>query len=75
MPAYLASPLQKMVSIKPHFRQSSLIGSPALTCLLNPMLCSYGYLLFLMPIILRVDGLLGKITGTAYEGQVSRIRS
>ena len=35
------------------------------------MICSSLYLLVLMSIIFRVDGLLGKITGTAYGEQVT----
>ena len=34
------------------------------------MICSSLYLLVLMSIILQVDGLLGKMTGTVYGGQV-----
>ena len=35
------------------------------------MICSSRYLLVLMSIILEVDGLLGKMTGTVYGGQVT----
>ena len=35
------------------------------------MICSSLNLLFLMTIILRIDGLLGKITGTVYEEQAN----
>ena len=35
------------------------------------MICSSLYLLVLMAIILRVDGLLGKMTGTVYGKQVT----
>jgi hypothetical protein len=35
------------------------------------MICSSLNLLVLMSIILQVDGLLGKMTGTVYGGQVS----
>lgn len=52
-------------------RANSLIGIPASTCRRKPMICSSLYLLVLMSIILRVDGLLGKMTGTVYGGQVS----
>jgi hypothetical protein len=48
-----------------------LIGMPASACRRKPMICSSLNLLVLMPIILRVDGLLGKITGTAYGAQVN----
>ena len=34
------------------------------------MICSSLYLLVLMSIILQVDELLGKMTGTVYGGQV-----
>jgi hypothetical protein len=37
------------------------------------MICSSLNLLVLMSIILRVDGLLGEITGTVYGGQVTGI--
>ena len=35
------------------------------------MICSSRYLLVLMSIILEVDGLHGKMTGTVYGGQVT----
>ena len=37
----------------------------------KPMICSSRYLLVLMSIILEIDGLLGKMTGTVYGGQVT----
>jgi hypothetical protein len=37
----------------------------------NRMICSSLYLLVLMSITLRVDGLLGKITGAVYGEQVT----
>jgi hypothetical protein len=51
-------------------RPISLIGMPASACLKNPMICSSLYLLVLMSIILHGDGLLGKMIGTVYGGQV-----
>jgi hypothetical protein len=35
------------------------------------MICSSLYLLVLMSIILQCDGLLGKMSGTVYGGQVT----
>ena len=37
------------------------------------MICSSLYLLVFMSIILRIDGLLGKMTGTVYGEQVNKI--
>lgn len=56
---------------KPCLRPISLIGIPASACLRNPIICSSLDLLVLISIILRVDGLLGKIDGTVYGGQVT----
>jgi hypothetical protein len=38
----------------------------------KPMICSSLYLLVLMSIILRVDGLLGNMNGTVYREQVTK---
>ena len=50
---------------------SSLIGMPVSACLMNPMICSSVNLLFLMSVILLVDGLPGIYVGTAGGGQVT----
>jgi hypothetical protein len=39
------------------------------------MICSSLNLLVLMSIILRVDGPLGKMTGTVYRGQVNEVKN
>ena len=56
---------------KPRLRLISLTGMPDSACLKKPMICSSLYLLVLMSIILRIDGLLGKMKATAYGEQVS----
>ena len=50
----------------------SLIGMPAWACLNEPMIFAALNLLILIFIILRVDGLLGKINGTVYGGQLRK---
>jgi hypothetical protein len=47
-----------------------LIGTPASACFRKPITCSSVYLLFLMSVILRVDGLHFLYAGTAGGGQV-----
>ena len=68
--AVLGAPFIKAGINEAVFTPDSLIGKPASACLKNPMICSSLYLLGLMSIILKNDGLLGKMTGTVYGEQV-----
>lgn len=57
--------------LKPPLRHRSLIGKPDSACLMKPMICSSMNLLFLMSVILQVDGLHCHSAGTAGRGQVT----
>jgi hypothetical protein len=55
--AELGPPLVEGGVAEPPLRHSSLIGTPASACLMNPMICSSVNLLFFVSVIRLVDGL------------------
>lgn len=70
--AVLGAPFVEGRVAETAFRHSSFIGTPASACLMNPMICSSVGLLFLMSVILQVDGLRCHYAGTAEMGQLRR---
>lgn len=69
MPVYLARHLWKVVSLKPPLRRNPLTGRPASARLMQPMIRSAVHLLFLVSVVLQVDGLHFHYAGTAWRGR------